>query len=166
MDTRQTCTCTLQLQRWCGYCTTSWSEVHNFFVWYWTMWPNKFNTFSLGWVGIPLAASMLQNRVNLAACGVNVAILFLHQHYHLSLSFCRGSMSHLLSGVNRKARQMRATTMLSLWQQHTTWHAFMSLCASLTKEKHCTRTSSGNTPTMLTVSIANPLTNTWHTASC
>ena len=48
---------------------------------------------------------------------------------------------------------MRVTTMLYLSPQHTTCLVFMNPCASLTKQKHCTRTYSGNIQTMSTVSL-------------
>ena len=68
------------------------------------------------------------------------------------LCHCRGSMSHLSIGASKRAKQMRVTTMQSLSQRRITYPASTSPCASLTKQRLCTRTSSENILTMQTVS--------------
>ena len=89
-----------------------------------------------------------------ATCDLRVILPTLNQYWlSIVIFICRGSTSHLLSDVIRKVKQMRVTTMRYLSPQHTTCLVFMNPCASLTKQKHCTRTYSGNIQTMSTVSL-------------
>ena len=90
-------------------------------------------------------------------------LVYVQQYCHC---YFRGFMSHLLSGANRRAKETRVTTVLYLSPQHTTCLVFMSPCASLTKQKHCTRTSSGNILTMLTVSITTRWATTNFSLQC
>ena len=70
----------------------------------------------------------------------------------MNVLICRDSMSHLLRDASKRAKLMRVITMPYLSPQLTTYLACTKPCVSLTKQKRCTRTSSGNILTMWTVS--------------